>query len=352
MKNISSGNTSPRTPGAVRRKSIVTSNASQENLTKIERLYPEQSLPLLIQPVVDNVDLVTWATNNQKRIEEYLLLHGGILFRNFSLNRVEDFEAFVTSVSGDPLEYRERSSPRSQVKGNIYTSTDYPAEQRIFLHNENSYQQSWPLRILFFCKTAPQQGGETPIADVRKVYQRIDPGIRATFERKKVMYVRNFGDGFGLSWQTVFQTNDKKAVEKYCQRAGMQYEWKSGDRLRTRRIGQAVAQHPSTREMLWFNHATFFHVTTLDASIREALLAQFAEEELPNNSYYGDGTPIEDDVLDALRQAYDQETVMFPWQKGDLLLLDNMLTAHGRSSFVGPREILTGMSMPIHSAEL
>src|SRR5262249_33911890 len=155
----------------------------------------EQSLPLLMQPVVDNIDLISWATNNQRLIEKQLLEHGGILFRGFPLSRVEDFEKFVTGVSGDPLEYRERSSPRSQVSGNIYTSTDYPAEQSIFLHNENSYQQSWPLRILFFCKTAPQRGGETPIADVRKVYQRIDPAIRNTFERKKVMYVRNFGDG-------------------------------------------------------------------------------------------------------------------------------------------------------------
>jgi hypothetical protein len=62
------------------------------------------------------------------------------------------------------------------------------------------------------------------------------------------------------------------------------------------------------------------------------------------NTYYGDGSPIEPKVLDQLRAAYNAETVSFPWQKGDLLMLDNMLVAHGRSPFVGPRQILVGMA--------
>src|SRR5262249_52188820 len=146
-------------------------------------------------------------------------------------------------LSGNPLEYRERSSPRSQVSGHIYTSTDHPADQSIFLHNENSYQHTWPLRIFFFCKVPAQSGGETPIADVRRVYERISPELRERFRQKRVMYVRNFGDGFGLPWQVVFQTSERTAIEEYCQGAGMQCEWKDDNRLRTRRIGQAVATH-------------------------------------------------------------------------------------------------------------
>ncbi len=352
MSNMPSDKPGIKGPGAVRRKAIITSGAAQEDLVRIEPLHPENALPLLIQPAVEGVDLITWATNNRELLEGFLLKHGGILFRNFLLNQLGDFEKFITSVSGGLLEYRERSSPRSQVSGNIYTSTDHPADQSIFLHNESSYQKRWPLRIFFFCRIAAQTGGETPIADVRKVYERIDPAIRERFRQKRVMYVRNFGDGVGLSWQTVFQTTDKNAVEDYCRKSGIEYEWKNDNRLRTRRIGQAIARHPSTKEMLWFNHATFFHITTLEPTIRKALLAQFKEEDLPNNSYYGDGSPIEPDVLDELRQAYKQETVMFPWQKGDILMLDNMLTAHGRSPFTGTRQVLTGMSTSFDCADL
>jgi alpha-ketoglutarate-dependent taurine dioxygenase len=107
-----------------------------------------------------------------------------------------------------------------------------------------------------------------------------------------------------------------------------------------------VSRHPRTGELVWFNHATFFHVSTLEPTLRDSMLAEFPEGELPANTYYGDGSPIEPEVLDHLRAAYHAETVSFPWQAGDLLLLDNMLVAHGRAPYAGPRQILVGMAEP------
>jgi hypothetical protein len=139
------------------------------------------------------------------------------------------------------------------------------------------------------------------------------------------MYVRNFGDGFGLSWQTVFQTEDKSVVEAHCRKNGIQFEWREGDRLRTRRILPAHLIHPKTGDYTWFNHATFFHVTSLDAPLRDSLLEEFKEEDLPTNTYYGDGSRIEPEVLDELRSCYLKEMVSFPWRERDVLLLDNLM---------------------------
>lgn len=330
-------------PGQMKRRAA---NVARETLVRSELLSAERSLPLLLRPSLPGVDLIDWVGQQRDWLEQHLLEHGALLFRGFSLRTAEDFAHLITAISGEPLEYRERSSPRSQVSGHIYTSTDHPADQSIFLHNENSYQPSWPLRIFFFCKVAAQQGGETPIADMRRVYQRIPAQIRERFAAKQVLYVRNFGDGLGLPWQVVFQTTERSEVEAYCRRTGMICEWKGENRLRTRRVGQAVIQHPSTGEMLWFNHAVFFHVSTLDPQTRVVLQAQFRDEDLPSNTYYGDGTPIEEEVLDTLHQIYHEETVAFPWQKGDVLMLDNMLTAHGRAPFAGTRQVLTGMAQP------
>ena len=329
---------------AFRRKPI---NVSAEALTRETYLRPGMTLPLVIQPTIENVNLSVWAAENRDLVEQMLLKHGGILFRGFPVTTADMFQEFCRTLSGELLEYRERSSPRSRVHGNVYSSTDYPSDQTIFLHNEHSYSLTFPLRIYFFCDTPTVEGGETPIADTRKVLERIDPRVIQRFNEKKWMYVRNFGDGFGLSWQTVFQTDDKSAVERYCEASGIEVEWKPGNRLRTRQVRDAVTSHPRTGEDIWFNHVTFFHVSTLNPRIQETLLAEFAEDDLPNNSYYGDGSPIEPEVMAHLRRAYEHELVSFSWHKGDILLLDNMLAAHGRAPYVGERKILVAMAQPI-----
>ena len=326
-------------------------DVSTLDLVTTGRLHAEQPLPLLVQPTMEGINLNAWAETNRAWIETELGRHGGILFRVFDVPEVTAFEQFIDAISDGALRYQERSSPRSQVSGNIYTSTDHPPSESIFLHNEQSYNLTFPLRILFYCVTAAQKGGETPIASSRNMYQRIPQDIRRKFADKGYMYVRNFGSGFGLSWQETFQTTDKAVVETYCRANDITFEWHEGDRLRTRQVRRAIIRHPRTGDMVWFNHATFFHVSTLRPDVQQMLFRVFREEELPNNTYYGDGSPIEPDVLDMLRHLYDEETVSFPWQKGDILLLDNVLTAHGRSPFVGPRKIVVGMAEPYKWAD-
>jgi hypothetical protein len=336
-------------PAAVRRRSV---RVSAQGLVKARPFAPDQSLPLLVEPAVEEVSLAEWAAHNVEFIENHLAKHGAILFRNFDVRATEAFEQFIRASSGELLEYADQTSPRHKVSGNIYTSTDYPPDQSIFLHNESSYAAVWPLKIYFFCLTPSEQGGETPIADVRRVLTRIAPSIRDRFAQKGWRLVRNFGGGLGLSWPTAFQTDKKEVVAEYCRNAGIDLEWKSDDRLRTSHIRRAIVKHPRTGEPVWFNHAAFFHPSSLAAGIREKLLAQFSEDELPYQTYYGDGSPIEAPTLDAIRDAYRQETVAFAWQAGDILMLDNMLVAHGRNPFSGPRRIAVGMAEPFHFADL
>jgi alpha-ketoglutarate-dependent taurine dioxygenase len=317
-----------------------------QNLVTITIPPDGKALPVIMSPATHGVDPFGWAAMERKEIGAILARHGAILFRGFDLPSQAEFQSFIQTVSSDPLPYVERSSPRTAVNGNIYTSTEHPPEYPIFLHCENSYQRSWPLKIFFYCHTAPAQGGETPIADTRRILARIRPEVRDAFAEKGVMYVRNFGAGAGLDWQTVFQTQDRRAVEEYCAAAGIECIWRDADKLQTRHIRKAVRKHPLTGEDVWFNHAVFFHVSTLPPDVQKMLRSVLGDDELPNNTYYGDGSEIAPEALDHLRTAYAQETVSFPWQRGDLLMLDNMLVAHGRAPFSGPRKILVGMTEP------
>lgn len=307
----------------------------------------EQLIPLIIQPTIAKVNLLEWANKNQETIQAMLIKHKALLFRGFDINSAIQLDKFIQATStGETISYNDRSSPRHEISGKIYTSTDYPAEQSIFLHSESTYCLTWPQKIYFCCLQAAQQGGETPIADSHQIFERISPQIRDKFIAKQVLYIRNYNDGFGLPWQNVFQTSDKAVVEEYCRRNTIEFEWKDGNRLRTKQVRPAVIQHPITGVDVWFNHAAFFHVTTLGANIYQAFLAEFSEADLPHNTYYGDGSPIEAEVLAEIRAAYAQETVIFSWQAGDILLLDNVQVAHGRKPFKGTRKVIVGMSEP------
>ncbi|HVG20375.1 MAG TPA: TauD/TfdA family dioxygenase [Blastocatellia bacterium] len=316
------------------------------NLIKTGSLQPGQNLPLVIEPNLPGISLSNWAANNHEFIEDGLLSHGAILFRGFNLNTPGEFEDVVKASRQQLLHYVERTSPRKQVSDWVYTSTEFPSDQHIALHNEMSYASSWPMKIWFFCSRPADSGGETPIADVRKVFNRISPEIRGRFAEKRWMLVRNFSRGLGLTWQTSFCTDERAEVEEYCRRSDIDFQWRDENRLRTSQVRSAIAKHPRTDEHCWFNHVAFYHVSSLNPELRPSLLSAFGEDGLPFNTYYGDGSPIEDDVIAQIRQAYREETIEFPWRRGDVLLADNMLVCHGRKPFSGPRETMVAMCEP------
>lgn len=327
--------------GALSRKAV---SLSPQSLFCTGYLEPGRHQPLVFQPAVKELDTVIWASQNRQLIETELARHGAILFRHFDLRTVDKFEQFIKAISGELLEYSYASTPRSQISGNIYTSTEYPAEQSIPLHNEMSYSRRWPMKIWFFCLKAAAQGGATPIADSSKVFERISEDVRNRFMEKKVMYVRNYGDGVDLQWQKVFGTTNRAAVEAYCRKAGIEVEWKDGNRLRTKQTCQAVAVHPKTGKTVWFNQAHLFHLSSLSPEVCASLEEEFTEDDLPRNAYYGDGSRIESAALDEIRKAYLQEKISFEWEERDVLMLDNMSVAHGREPYVGSRKVVVGMA--------
>jgi alpha-ketoglutarate-dependent taurine dioxygenase len=209
----------------------------------------------------------------------------------------------------------------------------------------------WPSKINFFCVTVAQQGGATPIVDCRKVYQALDPQVRQKFQDKGVMYVRNFSEGLDVNWQRFFGTDDKSVVEDSCRKAGMSCEWTGNDNLRIRQKCQAVLRHPATGEMSFFNQVQLHHVHCLEPAVRNSLLSIFQREDLPRHVYYGDGTPIEDAVMDHVGEAYEKHAVRFQWQPGDMVSLDNMLVAHARDPYVGPRKIVVALGDMVHAPE-
>ncbi len=324
---------------SVRRKKV---SISLDEVLEFGSLSHSETVPLVIRPKIDEMDLIDWVGNCSDLIQQKLLTSGAILFRGFKTEETTTFQEFAQTLCPD-LFNDNGELPRMRLGKGIYTSVEYPADQRILWHSENTFWPRWPKKIMFGCMQPALQGGETPIVDNRKVFEQLDPKIRQRFVEKKITYVRNYGGGLGLSWETVFQSSERATVESYCEREGIEYQWGDGDHLRTRITRPAVARHPQTGETIWFNQATHWHPSCLDLEVRDTFRGSFREEELPRNCCYGDGSPIEDSIIHEVCEAYQQNEVNVSWERGDILLLDNMLIAHARNPYIGPRKILVAM---------
>ena len=330
----------------MRRKAVQTTNLVQTGFLP----GGEGKLPLVVTPAVDNVDLVAWCANNKEQLDGWFDKYGAILFRGFGLETASDFEAVASGIASDLFaEYGDL--PPEAASERIYGSTPYPPDKMILFHNESSHLPSWPLRQFFFCVTPSRDRGETPLIDCRTICEALDPALLEEFERKGLMYVRNFSEGIDVPWQDFFHTDDKASVEQTCSDAGMSCEWTSQG-LRIRQLARAVRTHPRTGERLFFNQIQLHHVHCLDNETRSALRQLFADEDMPRNVYFGDGTPIPDQVVDQIGELFEELCVEFPWQKGDLIAVDNMIVSHARRPFSGERKLLVAMGQMVEAKEL
>ena len=304
------------------------------------QLEPADAGPAVVTPSIDGVDLAAWLADERAQARTWLHEYGAVLFRGFDHAAApEAFQTLRAAAIPEPMAYRDRSSPRTEVAEAIYTSTDYPPAYEIAMHSELSYSQAWPQRLAFFCVRPAADGGATPLASTRLVLSALRPETRARFASSGVRYTRRLDPRLGLSWQQVYGTTDRAEVEAHCREAGIEFQWTGKDALTIHWQRPAVCRHPETGEEVWFNHALFFNSASLDADVSRALSAEAA----PFETCYGDGAPIPPGTLAEIATAYRSATSEFAWRAGDLLLVDNLLMAHGRRPYRGERLILVAM---------
>jgi len=302
----------------------------------------------LYQPQIPAVNLVAWAQEHRPQLEQQLQQSGALLFRGFDLPDASAFEQ-VAGAMWPELFDEYGDLPRTEVSGKVYGSTPYPEDRAILFHNESSHLERWPLKIWFFCMQPSQSGGETPIVDCRQLHQRLSLEIRDRFAQKKLMYERNFVPGLDVSWQDFFQSNDRNQVEQHCQNKGVECLWLENGGLRTRQVRAAIATHPHTHDKVFFNQLQLHHFSYIDPETQASLRSLLGDGCLPRQVYYGDGSDIEPEVLAEVNAAYQACAQKFTWQQGDVLMLDNMLMAHGRQPYTGPRKIVVALGQMIDS---
>lgn len=312
----------------------------------------ETSLPLLAEP--EGRDMATpdalaaWAAENRDQLNAWLHKAGAVLFRGFGLETADPFRRFCSAVRPALKPYVGGDSPRTEVAEQVYTSTEFPPDQEIGLHNELSYGGWWPELLFFFCRVAAERGGETQIADGRRIYTEMDPAVRRKFAERGVVYLQHLRDGNeppgpGKSWQETFETTEPAAAEAYCRDSGMDFEW-TGRGLRTAISRPGVLRHPVTGETVWFNQADLWHRAAGGVKHRDPKDSHDPEDALTCHARFGHGTEIAAEDIEAVHAAYRACEVLFPWAPGDVIVIDNLLALHGRKPFTGKRQVLVAMA--------
>lgn len=329
-----------------------------------KKFINKDNLPLVITPTqkkpITFNEFIQLVEKNKDELKKDLLKYGGLLFRNFPVSNADEFASFIKHFGlGKFLDYIGGDSPRDKINDGVYTSTEAPPSVKIPLHNELSFVKNYPKHIYFYCHVPPQEKGETIIADSRKIYQSVDEAVKRNFIEKGLKYVSCYYYKSNLmnlvnkmqrshkSWIHVFETENKKDVERLCYENEFEYKWNQNDWIQISQKRPAAITHPETNEMVWFNQAHLydFNPKLLGWWRYAAAKAFYIRKHMRlHEIYYADSSKIPRDELYHVLDVLDENTIYSPWQKGDVLVLDNVLAMHGRATFKGKRRVLTAMT--------
>jgi alpha-ketoglutarate-dependent taurine dioxygenase len=292
-----------------------------------------------------------WAAEHRDSLRAVVAEHGSVLVRGLGLRDADEAGAVFRRLADGLITEREAFASRRTYADGVYSASKWPANQQMCMHHELSYLVEFPGLLLFACLSAATEGGATAVSDSPTVLQALPAELVGRFEREGWLLIRNYNEDIGASVADAFGTDHPGAVESYCRANGIGFEWQPDGGLRTRQHRSAVVRHPVTGQRCWFNQIAFLHERTIDPEVREYLVDVFGEDGLPFTTQFGNGDPIGEDVVQLINETYEAQTVREPWQAGDLMLVDNVRTAHSREPFEGPRDVLAAMASPVRLAD-
>jgi len=289
-------------------------------------------------------DTAGWLADHRNALRAVVTEHGSVLVRGLGLRAADQVGVVFRRLAGDLMADREAFASRQASSDGVYSSTKWPSNQQMCMHHELSYRLEFPGLMLFACLTAPSAGGATAVADASTVLEQLPAELVERFEREGWLLTRSYNDEIGASFAEAFGTDARGAVESYCRVNAIEFQWQPDGGLRTRQRRSAVARHPVTGRRCWFNQVAFLNEWTLAEEVHEYLVDVYGPDGLPFNTRFGNGDPIGEDVVQEINRVYEANTAREPWRPGDLMLVDNIRTAHSRESYQGPREVLVGLA--------
>ncbi|WP_405413096.1 TauD/TfdA family dioxygenase [Streptomyces decoyicus] len=292
-----------------------------------------------------------WAAARRDALRAVVAEYGSVVVRGLGMRDPAEAGTVLQGLGVAPVTEREAFAARQTYSEGVYSSSKWPPTQPMCMHHELSYTLEFPGLMLFACLGAPTEGGATAVADSTAVLDALPPALTERFEREGWLLTRSYNEEIGASLEQAFGTGDRDAIEQYCRAHAIECTWQPDGTLRTRQRRSAVVRHPVSGRRCWFNQIAFLNEWTMAPEVREYLIDEYGPDGLPFNTRYGNGDPVTEDVVQLLNEVYEAHTARRPWEAGDLLLIDNVRTAHSREPFEGPRDVVVALADPVRLAD-
>ncbi|CAN1836815.1 Clavaminate synthase-like protein At3g21360 [Linum perenne] len=292
-------------------------------------------------------DFTSAVESEKPYLESLLQKTGAILFRGFPLSTASQFDQFVEAFGYSDHPYVGGLASRTHIVGRVYTSNESPPDQKIPFHHEMSQAAKFPTKVFFFCEVEPGSGGETPIVLSHLIYDKMKdkyPELVMKLEEEGLLFIRVMADeddpsiALGRGWKSTFSTHDTIVAEERAASLGMKLEWINGDgdsSLVRRVIGPVPAfKHDDSRgRNIWFNGMAASYTAFGDKR----------NDDPTKTVTFGNGDPLPSDGVHDCLKIMEEESVAIPWERGDVLVLDNLAVLHARRSFAPPRRVLAAL---------
>ena len=311
-----------------------------------QQVYDGDAFPLVLVCQSTNAtldDVHQWVEAHRDELNRSVAAHGAILFRRFPIQAAHDFDAFVTAFGyrNFPYDKSHSNAVRLNRTDRVFTANEAPPDVTIYLHHEMAQTPVYPSKLFFFCEQAAATGGATPICRSDILLEKLTgeaPQFVRDCEAKGLKYTNvmpseaDLASGMGRSWQSTLSSPSQAEAEGRLRELGYSWQWLDDGSLRA-----TTPVLPAVRELVC-GRKSFFN---------QLIAASFGWKDSRNDPSkaitYGDGSALDRDGVALAASLAEELTFDIPWQGGDVALVDNFVTMHGRRSYKGTRKVLASL---------
>lgn len=262
--------------------------------------------------------------------------HGAVLIRDGGVGGVDDFSRLARELGDTSVDMSCSAGPRVDLGNDVFTSNEAPPEESIPVHHEMAQCKEFPSYVLFFCETPAEKGGSTPVvrsSEVCDEFRERYPSLYSRLKEEGARYLREYppfttSTPLGKSWRDAFSATTREEAERKLEEEEVEWEWTEDDTLRVMGPVIRIFRFYGGKETMFMAAETSF----VREDVRGKKMLVHADK-----SWMGEEEKRA--LLDIGKFAF-RASSRVPWEKNDVLILDNRAVMHSRDSFEGKRRVL------------